>query len=73
MLSSPYTRVPYKKKGQAVIYIKYTHHESIYRGDVKLLLHISNTYQTHFEKKFDTTLKQILKLLVVNKINIDTN
>ena len=30
---------------QAPQYVKYTQHESIYRGDVKFPLHIGNTYQ----------------------------
>ena len=38
------------KRGQAPQYIKYSQYESIYRGDVKLSLHIRNTYQTDFEK-----------------------
>ena len=41
------------KRGQAPQY-KYTQHESIYRGDVKLPLHISNIYQQILE----TLLKQ---------------
>ena len=53
----PYTRVHIKKRGQAPQYVKYTQHESLYRGDLKLPLHIGNTYQTNFENNFDTTLK----------------
>ena len=37
-----------KKRGQSPQHIKYTQHESIYDRDVKLPLHISNTYQTKF-------------------------
>jgi len=33
------------KRGQALQDRKYTQHESIYRGDVKLPLHIGKTYQ----------------------------
>ena len=69
----PHTRVAYKEKRSSYFYIKYTEHESIYRGDVKLPLHISNTYQTNFKKILKSLLKQILKFLVVNKMNYDTN
>ena len=62
-----------KKRGQALLYVKHNQHESIYGVDVKLPLHIGNTYQTTFENNFDTTLKQILKLFEVNKTNFDTN
>ena len=33
------------KRGQSLQYEKYTQYDSIYREDVKLLLHISNKYQ----------------------------
>ena len=62
-----------KKRDQAPQYVKYTQHEFIYLGDVKLPLHIDNKYQINFENNFDDTLKQNLKLLVVSKINFDTN
>ena len=52
MLSSPYTRVHIKKGGQAPQYVKYTQHESIYRGDVKLPFNINNAYQTKFLRNF---------------------
>ena len=45
------------KRGQALLYVKYTQHESIYRGDVKLPLHIGNTYQQILKENFDATLK----------------
>ena len=56
-----------RKRSQALLYVKYTQHESIYRGDVKLPLHIGNTYQQILKENFDATLKQILKFLKVNK------
>ena len=49
--------------------MRYTQHESIYREDVKLPLHIGNTYQQNSE----TTFKINFELLEVNKINFDTN
>ena len=43
---APSTYVYYiSKRGQSLKYEKYTQRESIYREDVKLPLHISNTYQ----------------------------
>ena len=45
MLSSPAHVYHIKKRGQAPQYVKYTQHESIYRGEVKLPLHIGNAYQ----------------------------
>ena len=62
-----------KKRGQALQYIKYTQHESIYRRDVMLPLHIGNRYQQILKENSDTNLKQILKLVVVNKTIYDTN
>ena len=50
MLSSPYTRVPHKEEGEALLYVKYTQHESIYKGDVKIPLHLGNIYQQIFLK-----------------------
>ena len=52
MISSPTHVYHIKKRGQALQYAKYTQHESIYKGDIKLPLHTSNTYQTNFEKQF---------------------
>ena len=60
------------KRGQALQYEKYTQHESIYGGDVKILLYIGNTYQ-QILKNFEITFKTNLKLLKVNKMNYDTN
>ena len=54
-----------KKRGQAPQYVRYTQYESIYRGDVKYPLHISNIFQTNFENlfkiNFDINLKQIFQ------------
>ena len=41
-----------KKRGQVPQYVEHTQYESIYRGDVKLALHISNTYQQIFKKNW---------------------
>ena len=44
---APTTHVYYiPKKNQSLQYEKYTQHEFIYREDVKLPLHISNTIKT---------------------------
>ena len=48
MLSSPTHVYHIKKRGQDLLYIKYTQHEFLHRGDVNLPLHISNTYQDKF-------------------------
>ena len=42
------------KRGQSLQYEKYTQHESIYREDVKIPLHISNTYQNIIIPIYDT-------------------
>ena len=42
------------KKSQALQYEKYTQHEFIYREDVKLPLHIGNTYQQILKPLFKT-------------------
>jgi len=48
MLSSPTHVYHIKKRGQALLYVKYTQHESIHGGDVKLPLYVSNIFQTNF-------------------------
>ena len=62
------------KRGQAPQYVRYTQRESVYRGDVKLPLHISNMFQTNFEiffwnKFFNKTNFDIP--LVGGKTNVD--
>ena len=52
-----------KKRGQTLLYVKYTQHESIYGRDVKIPLHISNIFQTNFEN--------LLKNKIFNKTNFD--
>ena len=42
---APPTHVYYKKKRGQAPKLRYTQHEYIYRGDVKLPLHIGNIYQ----------------------------
>ena len=36
-------------------------------------MHIGDTYQQILKENFDATLKQILKFLIINKINFETN
>ena len=57
------------KRGQSLQYGKYTQHESIYRGDVKLSLHIGNIYQQILKP----LLKQIFKISWSQQNEYDTN
>ena len=50
------THVYHIKKVVKLLNIRYTQHESIYRRDVKLPLHIGNTYQNIFNTNFDNTV-----------------
>ena len=59
-----------RKRSQAPQYVKYTQHESIYGGHVKLPLQIDKTYQQILKQLFKTIF---LKFLEVNKMNFDTN
>ena len=70
------------KRGQALQYGKYAQHESIYGGDVKLSLHIGNTYQQILKPLlkyiFEISWSQQNELwyqwnqIVVDKINVGT-
>ena len=50
--------------------MKYTQHESIYREDVKLPLHISNKYQNIMIPNYDTN-RNYTKFLKYQKIPIE--
>ena len=52
MLSSPYTHVLHKEEMSSSLIYDTLKHESIYRRDVKLPLHIGNTYQEILKQNF---------------------